>query len=110
MTGNFARDIINKVTFDYPKDHGRGVSAMRFARLREKRRQVRVHKVAELAVQHFITNGQIRVSGIVLAGAADVKTKLEDSGLLNSRLMAMIVKVVDVSYGGGRGFNQVQHT
>jgi peptide chain release factor subunit 1 len=47
------------------------------------------------------------VTGIVLAGSADFKTELSQSDMLDQRLAAKIIKVVDVSYGGGNGFNQV---
>jgi len=46
------------------------------------------------------------VTGLVLAGSADFKTELGQSDMLDQRLGAKIVKVVDVSYGGENGFNQ----
>lgn len=93
---------------DLPKKHGRGgQSALRFARLREEKRHNYVRKVAELAVQHFIPNGEkVNVQGIVLAGSADFKTDLHGSDMFDQRLVAKVIKVVDVSYGGLNGFNQ----
>ena len=84
-----------------------GQSALRFSRLREEKRHNYVRKVAELAVQHFITNDKVNVAGIVLAGSADFKTELGQSDLFDGRLVAKVLKVVDVSYGGENGFNQV---
>jgi len=46
------------------------------------------------------------VQGIVLAGSADFKTDLQGSDLFDQRLLAKVIKVVDVSYGGENGFNQ----
>ncbi|KAJ4304087.1 translation termination factor eRF1 [Collariella sp. IMI 366227] len=90
-----------------PKKHGRGgQSALRFARLREEKRHNYVRKVAELAVQNFITNDKANVAGIVLAGSADFKNDLNASDLFDGRLQTKVVKVVDVSYGGENGFNQ----
>jgi peptide chain release factor subunit 1 len=43
---------------------------------------------------------------LVLAGSADFKTELGQSDMLDQRLQAKIIKVVDVSYGGENGFNQ----
>jgi peptide chain release factor subunit 1 len=43
----------------------------------------------------------------VLAGLADFKNELAGSDLLDQRLKAILVKIVDVSYGGDNGFNQV---
>ncbi|OZJ05390.1 Eukaryotic peptide chain release factor subunit 1 [Bifiguratus adelaidae] len=106
LSGN-TRNIIHKMMVELPKKHGRGgQSALRFARLREEKRHNYVRKVAELAVQFFITDNKVNCSGLVLAGSADFKTELSQSDMFDQRLQAKIVKVVDVSYGGENGFNQ----
>ncbi|KAG6865677.1 Eukaryotic peptide chain release factor subunit 1 [Blastosporella zonata] len=106
LAGN-TREVIHKFTVDLPKKHGRGgQSALRFSRLRDEKRHNYVRKVAEHAVQHFITNDKVNVSGIVLAGSADFKTELGQSDMFDLRLAAKVIKVVDVSYGGENGFNQ----
>ncbi|KAI8837758.1 Electron transfer flavoprotein alpha-subunit [Chytriomyces hyalinus] len=106
LTGN-TREIIHKFTVDLPKKHGRGgQSALRFARLRVEKRHNYVRKVAEHAVQFFITDDKVNCTGLVLAGSADFKTELSQSDLFDMRLQAKIIKVVDVSYGGENGFNQ----
>ncbi|KRZ79209.1 Eukaryotic peptide chain release factor subunit 1 [Trichinella papuae] len=81
-------------------------SALRFARLRLEKRHNYVRKVAETAVQMFITNDKLNISGLVLAGSADFKSELGQSDMLDQRLQAKILKIVDVSYGGENGFNQ----
>ncbi|KAJ3728549.1 peptide chain release factor eRF1/aRF1 [Lentinula raphanica] len=106
LAGN-TREVIHKFTVDLPKKHGRGgQSALRFSRLRDEKRHNYVRKVAELAVQHFITNDKVNVTGLVLAGSADFKTELSQSDMFDPRLSAKVIKVVDVSYGGENGFNQ----
>ncbi|CAO0791188.1 unnamed protein product [Mucor circinelloides] len=106
VCGN-VRDVIHKLSVDLPKKHGRGgQSALRFSRLREEKRHNYVRKIAELAVQLFITNDKVNCVGLVLAGSADFKTELSQSDLFDPRLRAKIVKIVDVSYGGENGFNQ----
>jgi len=106
LSGN-TRNVITKFTVDLPKKHGRGgQSALRFARLRDEKRHNYIRKVAEVAVQCFITNDKVNVNGIVLAGSADFKTELSKSDLFDNRLQAKIVKIVDISYGGENGFNQ----
>ncbi|CAE6431796.1 Eukaryotic peptide chain release factor subunit 1 OS=Podospora anserina GN=SU2 PE=3 SV=1 [Rhizoctonia solani AG-1 IB] len=106
LSGN-TREITHKFTVDLPKKHGRGgQSALRFSRLRDEKRHNYVRKVAELAVQHFITNDKVNVAGLVLAGSADFKTELNQSDMFDPRLAAKVIKVVDVSYGGENGFNQ----
>ena len=107
VAGN-TREVIHKFTVDLPKKHGRGgQSALRFARLRDEKRHNYVRKVAELAVQHFITTDKVNVTGLVLAGSADFKTELSMSDMFDQRLATKVIKVVDVSYGGENGFNQV---
>jgi len=106
LQGN-TRDVLHKFTVDLPKKHGRGgQSALRFARLRMEKRHNYVRKVAETAVQLFLTNDKANVSGLILAGSADFKTELSQSDMFDQRLQAKIIKLVDVSYGGENGFNQ----
>ena len=102
------REILHKFSVDLPKKHGRGgQSALRFARLRLEKRHNYVRKVAELATQLFISDGQRpNVQGIVLAGSADFKAELMRSDLFDMRLSKIVIKMVDVSYGGENGFNQ----
>ncbi|KRY85414.1 Eukaryotic peptide chain release factor subunit 1 [Trichinella pseudospiralis] len=102
-----SKEVLLKFTVDLPKKHGRGgQSALRFARLRLEKRHNYVRKVAETAVQMFITNDKLNISGLVLAGSADFKSELGQSDMLDQRLQAKILKIVDVSYGGENGFNQ----
>ena len=106
LSGN-TREVVHKFSVDLPKKHGRGgQSALRFARLREEKRHNYVRKVAELAVQNFISNDKVNVAGIVLAGSADFKNDLNQSDMFDGRLQNKVIKVVDVSYGGENGFNQ----
>lgn len=102
------REILHKFSVDLPKKHGRGgQSALRFARLRLEKRHNYVRKVAELATQLFVPDGQRpNVQGIVLAGSADFKAELMRSDLFDPRLAKIVLKMVDVSYGGEQGFNQ----
>lgn len=103
-----SREILHKFSVDLPKKHGRGgQSALRFARLRLEKRHNYVRKVAELATQLFVPDGQRpNVQGLVLAGSADFKTELMRSDLFDPRLAKIVLKMIDVSYGGEQGFNQ----
>jgi len=101
------REVLHKFSVDLPKKHGRGgQSALRFARLRLEKRHNYVRKVAELAVQFFITDNKPNVRGLVLAGSADFKNELQTSDMFDPRLLKVVIKTVDVSYGGENGFNQ----
>jgi len=106
LQGN-TRDVMHKFTVDLPKKHGRGgQSAVRFARLREEKRHNYVRKVAETAVQMFITADKVNRAGLILAGSADFKTNLSQSDMFDQRLQAKVLQLVDISYGGENGFNQ----
>lgn len=60
-----------------------GQSALRFARLRMEKRHNYVRKVAETAVQLFVSNDKVNVAGMVLAGSADFKTELSQSDMFD---------------------------
>jgi len=101
------KEILHKFSVELPKKHGRGgQSALRFSRLRMEKRHNYVRKVAELGTQFFITNDRPNVSGLILAGSADFKNDLAGSDLFDARLVPVILKIVDVAYGGENGFNQ----
>ena len=103
-----ARETLHKFSVDLPKKHGRGgQSALRFARLRLEKRHNYVRKVAEMATQLFVPDGQRpNIQGLVLAGSADFKSELMRSDLFDMRLSKIVIKMVDVSYGGESGFQQ----
>jgi len=106
LQGN-TRSVLHKFTVDLPKKHGRGgQSALRFARLRLEKRHNYVRKVAEIAVQHFITDNKCNVTGLILAGSADFKEVLFNSDIFDPRLAKAVLRTVDVSYGMEPGFNQ----
>jgi peptide chain release factor subunit 1 len=106
LCGN-TRTVLHKMSVELPKKHGRGgQSSVRFARLRVEKRQNYVRKIAELCTQMYITDNKANVAGLVLAGSAEFKLKLSQSDLFDPRLLAIVVKIVDVSYGGENGFNQ----
>ena len=102
------RETLHKFSVDLPKKHGRGgQSALRFARLRLEKRHNYVRKVAEMATQLFVTDGcKPNVQGLVLAGSAGFKSELMRSDLFDPRLCKIVLKMVDVSYGGDNGFQQ----
>lgn len=97
LSGN-TREVLTKFSVDLPKKHGRGgQSALRFARLRLEKRHNFVRKCAEVAVQCFITNDMPNVKGLIFAGSAEFKNVLAISDLLDQRLKAIILQLVDVS-------------
>ncbi|NP_001104641.1 Eukaryotic peptide chain release factor subunit 1-like [Danio rerio] len=106
LQGN-TKEVLHKFTVDLPKKHGRGgQSALRFARLRMEKRHNYVRKVAETAVQLYVSNDKVNVVGLVLAGSADFKTELSQSDMFDPRLQVKVLKLVDICYGGENGFNQ----
>jgi peptide chain release factor subunit 1 len=106
LQGN-TKTIINQFKVDLPKKHGRGgQSANRFARIRTERRHNYLRKVGEALTAAFITNDVPNVKGLILAGSAEFKNDLQKSDLFDQRLSPVVIKVVDISYGGEMGFNQ----
>lgn len=106
LSGN-TREVLHRMTVELPKKHGRGgQSALRFARLRTEKRHNYLRKVAELATQFFITQDRPNVSGLILAGSADFKNELSASDMFDQRLTPIVLKLVDIAYGGDNGFNQ----
>lgn len=73
-----------------------GQSALRFARLRMEKRHNYMRKVAEVAVQLFITNDKPNVAGLVLAGSADFKTELSQSDMFDQVLYCQKVFLCDM--------------
>lgn len=101
------RAKLQMITVELPKKHRKGgQSSMRFGRLRLEARHNYIHKVADLSIQHFISNDLPNVKGLVLAGSAEFKEHLAKSDLFDKRLANIIIKTVDVSYGGDNGFSQ----
>jgi len=86
LSGN-SRDVLQRLPVELPKKHGRGgQSALRFARLRLEKRHNYIRKVAEFAVQNFISNGRPNIAGLILAGSADFKIELSKSEMFDIRL------------------------
>lgn len=89
--------MVLKFTVDLPKKHGRGgQSALRFSRLRVEKRHNYLREAAELATKCFIdpATSQPNVTGLILAGSAEFKTELSQSGMFDPRLRAKILKVL----------------
>ena len=105
LQGN-TKTIINKFTVDLPKKHSKGgQSSNRFARIRTESRHNYLRKVGESLTSAFITNDVPHVKGLILAGSAEFKNDLQKSDLFDQRLAPIVIKVVDISYGGEMGFN-----
>ena len=106
LAGNH-RKIINQFSVELPKKHGRGgQSALRFARLRLEARHNYLRKVCEYANNCFLTDSKPNIKGIIVGGSAELKNQLAESEMLSSILRELILKLVDVSYGGHNGLNQ----
>ena len=106
LQGN-TKTIINQFQVDLPKKHSKGgQSAPRFGRLRLEKRHNYLRKVSEALTAAFITNDVPNVKGLILAGSAEFKNDLQKSDLFDQRLANIVIKVVDISYGGNQGFNQ----
>lgn len=102
-----AKNVLLTVKTKLPnkQKHG-GQSALRYSRNREIARHDYLRRVAEAAKKIFITDDKVNVAGLILAGSADLKTRLAESEMLDQRLAKKVIKIVDVSYGFGAGLNE----
>ena len=106
LQGN-TKTILNEFKVDLPKKQAKGgQSAPRFGRLRLEKRHNYLRKVSEALTAAFITNDVPNIKGLILAGSAEFKNELKKSDLFDQRLAPIVIKVVDISYGGNMGFNQ----
>jgi peptide chain release factor subunit 1 len=101
------KTIISHFSVDLPKKHHKGgQSSVRFARIRVERRLIYTKQVCEEANKAFLANEAASVKGLIIAGYADFKQKVFDNQVLDPRLRVVVLKLVDISYGGEQGFNQ----
>jgi peptide chain release factor subunit 1 len=97
--------IVEAFSVDIPSKHGMGgQSAVRFQRLSEEARHNLVRRVAESTKRRFLSDGIPNVTGIVLAGCAQLKNQLQSSELLGDQLQSLVMGTVQVSYDGEQGF------
>ena len=102
-SGN-VRNVICEFTVELPSKHGRGgQSALRFARGTEIARDNYLRKVAESVNRCLL---DINLDGMILAGSANFKERLQESTILDQRLKDKIIAVYDISYGSLNGLNQ----
>ena len=107
MSGNITETVYeDKVSL--PPKHGRGgQSALRFSRLRESARHNYLRKVSETLTQCLISETiGLMWSGIIIGGSADLKSEIQKKDFFDPRLLKIILKVVDIAYGGERGLNE----
>ncbi|CAB3225666.1 unnamed protein product [Arctia plantaginis] len=106
LEGN-VREVLYKYSVDLPKKHGRGgQSALRFSRQRMEKRHNYIRKVAETAGEIFILHDKPNIISMIIAGSGELKHCLYQSDMLDGRLRDKVIKVVDISYGAEKGFNQ----
>jgi len=106
LSGN-NKEIIKKFTISLPGKHNKGgQSSNRFARIREEKRHEYIKRVSEMATDIFINNNKPIINGLVVAGFANFKTELTQPDFLDQRLYNILLKIVDIQYGGISGFNE----
>src|SRR3989338_561023 len=106
LSGN-NKEILKKFTISLPGKHNKGgQSSNRFARIREEKRHEYIKRVSEMATDIFINNNKPIINGLVVAGFAHFKTELTQPDFLDQRLYNILLKIVDIQYGGISGFNE----
>lgn len=106
LSGN-NKEILQQFSVDLPKKHGRGgQSALRFARLRLEARHNYLKKVCELANNLYLKENKATIQGVFLAGSAELKNQMLECDAFSPVLKAIVIKSIDISYGGLNGLNQ----
>ena len=98
-----------KLSFEVnlPKKHNKGgQSAQRFGRMRDEAVHNYLHKIGEAVTQTFITNDLPNVTGLIIAGPAEIKDKFSKSDFFDPRLKKILLGMFDVDYGRNKGFNR----
>jgi len=101
------KTILQKFEVDLPPKHNKGgQSSVRFQRLGLEARKNYLTKMSELSTRWFIEKDQVNVDGLIIAGSAEFKKKLNQSSAFDPRLKAKVLNIVDIAYGGENGLNQ----
>jgi len=103
-----SKRVVGRFRYDIPKKHRNGgYSANRFQRIRTEVRHTYLSIVGEESRRKFLTPSQIPiVTGIIIAGAAELKDELRKGEFLGPVLKGIVVGVFDVNYGGEQGFSE----
>jgi peptide chain release factor subunit 1 len=103
----YVKTILFSYSVDLPnKIKNGGQSSGRFQRIRQEKRHNYVTKVCEYAVKFFIKDNKPNVVGLILAGSADFKSQLSEAQGFDPRLKNIVLKIIDVAYGGENGLQQ----
>ena len=101
------KTVLGSKRVEMPKKHKKGgQSAPRFQRLRLESREAYIKMTCEMATSRLIEGDKPNVGAIIIAGSSDFKNHLATSESFDPRLSPLILKVVDISYGGQSGFEQ----
>lgn len=103
------KSILKTLHVNIPKKHCHGGQSQgRMGRNRMNIRKKYLKDVSEMITATYIDNStnKINVKGIVLAGLAEFKDELSRNSYLDPRIQKSIINIVDVSYGGRRGFSE----
>ena len=100
-----SRRVVQEISVDIPtKTRRGGQSQNRYARLHDEKVHRYLRQVAEAAIEQYTTNGVPSVKGLILAGSADMKNRLLSHGAFDKRVAGIVMKTLDLAYGGRRGF------
>lgn len=98
------KTFLGKIYGHIPNKHNKGgQSAPRFGRIRDEEIHSYIKKICEFIKQCFVERNDL--SGLVLAGPAELKNNVSKSETLDYRLKDKIISIVDTSYGGRTGLN-----
>ena len=102
------RKEVGHINYDIPKkQRNGGYSANRFQRIRTEVRHTFLTIVGEECRRKFLSPDQNPVvTGLIIAGAAEMKEELKKGDFLGPVLSKIVLGVYDVNYGGKQGLNE----
>ena len=108
MVSGDTKKELSHFSYDIPKKHRNGgQSSNRFQRIRVEVRRTFLSLIGEECKRRFLSADQIpNVTGLIIAGAAELKEELNKGEFLGPVLSPLVLNVVDVNYGGNQGFNE----
>ena len=88
---------LKKILEDLPNQHRKGgQSAPRLGRIVQEKRQLYLKKVVEMAINFYVKNGKSIVTGLIIAGPAEIKNKFRDDKLIQ-QYFGKEIKMLDTS-------------
>jgi len=108
ICNNYTTELYSKSSgFQSGKHNKGGQSAQRFGRIYDNKINAWIKECSMKINKIFDQNSIIKTHGIILAGNGMTKDKLYQSKFLKDEIKNLIIKQVNIRFGGKNGFNEI---